>query len=213
MSKARMLVSIIGAAIGAMALHGTAAAQDVRRGPAGWEAHFPGACVVYYNWQGVRMGDTRPCGSTQRQIADGWIRAHLANIGGPIVGRPPLGGEPVVRIFRDGSGYVDLRNGCVARYNRIGYRYEDTPPCDRAMRRYADQLFTARAYGGGYGGPISYAPRTYWWGGLVRVDFPGTDCSYVYTRGGQHQQTIGSSCNSRLRDIANDAQRSFLGRR
>lgn len=210
MSNVRMWVSIIAAGIGAAALHGTAEAQDVRRGPAGWEAHFPTGCIVYYNWQGVRMGDTRPCNGTQRQVADGWIRAHLATVGGPGIGRPPLGGEPVVRIYADGSGFVNLRNGCVTRYNRLGYRIDDTPRCDRTMRRFADQLFVERAYGGGYGGPASYVPRTYWWGGLVRVDFTGTDCSYVYSRDGRHQQTLGSSCNSRLRDIANDAQRSFL---
>lgn len=215
MAIARMLGSIIAAALGTAALHGSAAAQDVRRGPAGWEAHFPGGCVVYYNWQGVRMGDTRPCNSTQRRIADGWVRAQIAGIGTPGIGRPPLGAiDPIVRVFRDGSGYVDLRNGCVTRYNRIGNRYSDTPPCDRDMRRYADRLFAERAYsgyggyppfGGGYG-----APRTYWWGAFVRVDFPGTDCSYLYTREGRHHDTIGSSCNSRLRDIANDAQQRFL---
>jgi hypothetical protein len=214
MSKARVFASIVAAAVGAAAFSGPAAAQDIRRGPAGWEAHFGGGCIVYYNWQGVRMGDTPPCGSVQRRIADGWMRAHLATTGGSGIVRPPLGTiEPIVRVFRDGSGYVDLRNGCVMRYNRLGYRYSDTRPCDRDMRRHADRLFIERAYGGGYGGYPSGgygAPRTYWWGAFVRVDFPGTDCSYVYSRDGRHQQTIGSSCTSRLRDIANDAQQAFL---
>ena len=217
MSKARVFASIVAAAVGAAAFSGPAAAQDIRRGPAGWEAHFGGGCVVYYNMQGVRMGDTPPCGSVQRRIADGWMRSHLATIGGPGIGRPPLGTmEPIVRVFRDMSGFVDLRNGCVTRYNKLGNRIDHTPGCDRAMRSHADRLFVARAFGGGYGGYPGgdySAPRTYWWGALVRVDFPGTDCSYVYTREGRHHQTIGSSCDSRLRDIANDAQRSFLGMR
>ena len=52
-------------------------------------------------------------------------------------------GQPLVRVRRDGSGTVDLRNGCIVAYNWFGTRISGTGPCTPAMRAQADRIFRA----------------------------------------------------------------------
>lgn len=118
-------------------------------------------------------------------------------------------GQPIVRLRADGGGTVNLRNGCIVSYNYYGTRISSTRVCTSAMRRYADQVFRDQRWqrpGTGWGGGWG-APRLDVVGMTIRAQMTGTDCTYVYNRGGNHIQSIGRQCNPTLRDRANDAVR------
>ena len=205
-----------------------ASAQDVRRsGNGGWEVHFPGPCTVYYDGGGNRSFSTPACNGTQRRIADDAVRSRLGyGYGNPGYGLPGYGnnglgwgGQPSVNINAGGWGTVNLRNGCVVTFDSQGNRINDTRPCNSQMRSYAKQLFLNRLYGGNYNqgwpgyGNAGYArPDLSVIGDRITVRMTGTNCTYIYTTGGNHLQSIGSQCSSRLRDIANDAVRNWRGR-
>ena len=132
---------------------------------------------------------------------------------------PPYGmgqgwgpGEPIVRINQYDGGSVNLRNGCIATFNSYGTAISRTPRCTPRMVADAREIFRRTQLGGGYRRSWSGAamrPQVGWWGNAVRVDFPGAQCSYVYSRSGEHLQTLGSQCSSQMRAIANDAQTAF----
>ena len=50
-------------------------------------------------------------------------------------------GDAIVRLKADGSGSVNLRNGCIVSYNWFGTRISATPRCNAAMRAYSDRVF------------------------------------------------------------------------
>ncbi|MEO8617803.1 MAG: hypothetical protein ABI412_00400 [Sphingomicrobium sp.] len=204
-----------------------ASAQDVQSGPNGtWEVHFPGPCTVYYDRTGNRTYDTPPCNSSDRRVADAAVRARLGG-GYGNQGYPPAypgGGyrpgygaaEPRVQINNGGWGIVDLRNGCIVTFNRDGTRIHDTGRCNSQMRVYAQRLFQQRASGGGYRpgyGNNGYArPDLRVSGNRITVRMTGTNCTYIYSTGGNHIQSLGNQCNSRLRDVANQAVREWRNR-
>lgn len=132
---------------------------------------------------------------------------------------PPYGygqgwgpGEPIVRLNQYDGGTVNLRNGCIVTFNSYGTRLSSTRRCTNRMEARAREVFRMHQYGnagrpgwgGGYGRPV-----VQWWGNAVRVDFPGVRCGYLYSRNGEHLQTIGDRCTDRMRAIANDAQTAF----
>ena len=120
--------------------------------------------------------------------------------------------EPIVRINQYDGGTVNLRNGCIVTFNSYGTVVSRTRRCSPRLEGEAREVFrlhqTGRAdrrrWGGGTG-----RPQVSWWGNAVRVDFPGFGCSYVYSRSGEHLQTIGNRCTGQMRAIANDAQTAF----
>lgn len=221
--------------IGGLALAAPASAQDVRRGPNNTlEVHFPGPCTVYYDRYGNRTYDTQPCNRYDRDRADTAVRNYLRGYGNPGY-RPGYGNnnwgyggqEPRVRINSGGWGTVDLRNGCIVTFNREGRRMYDTRPCNGAMRSYAERVFNDRLYGRGGnlrdrindalgdGRQPGYGysrPDLSVYGNRITVRMTGTNCTYIYSTGGNHLQSIGSQCDSRLRDIANDAVRDWRNR-
>lgn len=216
-------ITITGAGLVAALVASPASAQDVRSGPNGtWEVHFSGPCTVYYDRSGNRTYDTPPCNSSDRRLADAAVRARLGGYGNPNYSpgypggryRPGWGAaEPLVRINNGGWGTVDLRNGCIVTFNRDGTRIHDTGRCTNEMRVYAQRIFRERVYGGGYRpgyGNSGYArPDLRVFGNRITVRMTGTNCTYIYTTGGNHLQSLGSQCNSRLRDIANQAVRNW----
>jgi hypothetical protein len=224
--KTAYLLTMTAFTIGGLALAAPAAAQDVRRGPNNTlEVHFPGPCTVYYDRNGNRTYDTPPCGRVDRERADAAVRAYLGGYGRPDYnpgynpGYPNSnwgygGPEPRVRINSGGWGTVDLRNGCIVTFNRDGRRIYDTRPCNTAMRSYAQRVFEQHSYGGGgYRPGYGYArPDLSVYGNRITVRMTGTNCTYIYTTGGNHLQSIGSQCDSRLRDIANEAVRDWRNR-
>ena len=125
-------------------------------------------------------------------------------------GRGP--NQPIVRINQYDGGTVNLRNGCIVTLNSYGTVLSRTRRCSPPMEREARAIFRQyqfgrsgrRAWSGGMG-----RPQVNWWGGAVRVDFPGVACSYVYSRSGEHLQTLGDRCTSQMRAIANQAQTAF----
>ena len=54
---------------------------------------------------------------------------------------PASSNEPVVRLRADGSGSVNLRNGCIVSYNWFGTRISATQRCNASMRAQADRVF------------------------------------------------------------------------
>jgi hypothetical protein len=215
-------------AAGTAAIAGTwavpSSAQEVRGGPNGtWEVHFPGPCTVYYDRAGNRTFATPACIGDQRRVADAAIRARLGNgynQPGYNYGWGWGSSEPQVRINPGGWGTVNLRNGCIVTFNRDGYRMSDTRPCNSQMRAYATQLFRSHMYGGsgypgqgypGYGGGYG-GPRIDLVGNMIRVQMTGTNCTYMYTTGGNHVSTLGNQCNGTLRGIANEAVRDYRRR-
>ncbi len=223
------IVTIGSAGMAAALVASPASAQDVRSGPGGtWEVHFPGPCTVYYDRNGNRTYDTQPCNSSDRRVADAAVRARLSGGG---YGNPnyapgyPGGGyqpgwgaaEPRVRINNGGWGTVDLRNGCIVTFNRDGNRIHDTGRCTSQMRSYAQRAFRDHSYGGsnrpGYGNSDYARPDLRVTGNRISVRMRGTNCTYIYTTGGNHIQSLGNQCNSRLRDIANQAVRDWRSRR
>lgn len=132
---------------------------------------------------------------------------------------PPYGygqgwgpGEPIVRINQYDGGTINLRNGCIVTFNSYGTALSRTPRCTPRMVRDAREIFRRYQLGGGYRPAWSGGwgrPQVSWWGQAVRVDFPGVQCSYVYSRNGEHLQTLGNRCTSQMRAIANDAQTAF----
>jgi hypothetical protein len=234
MTSLKLRISMAaGAFAGAMILATPATAQDVRSGPNGtWEVHFSGPCTVYYDRYGNRTYDTQPCNSSDRRVADAAVRARLGGgYGNPGYAPSYPGGgyqpgwgaaEPRVRINNGGWGTVDLRNGCIVTFNRDGTRIHDTGRCNSQMRAYAQRVFRDQSYGGGRGvgsalrgqlGNQGYArPDLRVYGNRINVRMTGTNCTYIYSTGGNHIQSLGSQCNSRLRDIANDAVRDWRER-
>ncbi len=221
------MVTFGNAGLAAALVAAPASAQDVRSGPNGtWEVHFPGPCTVYYDRTGNRTYDTPPCNSSDRRVADAAVRARLGG-GYGNQGYPPAypgGGyrpgygaaEPRVQINNGGWGIVDLRNGCIVTFNRDGTRIHDTGRCNSQMRAYAQRLFQQRASGGGYRpgyGNNGYArPDLRVSGNRITVRMTGTNCTYIYSTGGNHIQSLGNQCNSRLRDVANQAVRDWRNR-
>lgn len=132
---------------------------------------------------------------------------------------PPYGmgqgwgpGEPLVRINQYDGGTVNLRNGCMVTFNSYGTALSRTPRCTARMVSDAREIFRRHQLGGSYRRGWrdgSGRPQVYWWGNSVRVDFRGVACSYVYSRNGEHLQTLGQQCTGRMRAIANDAQTAF----
>lgn len=220
----KRLVTFGGAGLAAVLLASSASAQDVRSGPNGtWEVHFPGPCTVYYDRVGNRTYDTPPCNSSDRRVADAAVRARLGggygypdySPGYPGGGLLPGWGstEPRVQINSGGWGTVDLRNGCIVTFNRDGTRIHDTGRCNNQMRIYAQRIFRERSYGGGnrhgYGNNGYARPDLRVSGNRITVRMTGTNCTYIYSTGGNHIQSLGNQCNSRLRDIANQAVRDW----
>lgn len=221
------MVTFGNAGLAAALVAAPASAQDVRSGPNGtWEVHFPGPCTVYYDRTGNRTYDTPPCNSSDRRVADAAVRARLGG-GYGNQGYPPAypgGGygpgygaaEPRVQINNGGWGIVDLRNGCIVTFNRDGTRIHDTGRCNSQMRAYAQRLFQQRASGGsyrpGYGNNGYARPDLRVSGNRITVRMTGTNCTYIYSTGGNHIQSLGNQCNSRLRDVANQAVRDWRNR-
>ena len=226
-SIASRLMASAGAVAIVALVSGPAAAQDVRRSGNGWEVRYPGPCTVYYGPTGNRTYALPSCTGQQRRAADDAVRGWIANAnpGYPInPGYPgyPGGGwgaaEPIVNINSGGWGTVNLRNGCVVTFDQQGNRIGDTRPCNSQMRNYARQLFLNGLYGGnytqgwpGYGEGYAQADVSVY-GNTLTVRMRGTNCTYYYTTGGNHYQSVGSQCNSRLRNIANQAVRDWRGR-
>lgn len=132
---------------------------------------------------------------------------------------PPYGGgqgwgpnAPIVRMNQYDGGTVNLRNGCIVTLNSYGTVVSRTRRCSPPMERDARAIFRQHQLGRsghpGWGGGMA-GPRVYWWGNAVRVDFPGVACSHVYSRSGEHLQTLGQQCTGQMRAIANDAQTAF----
>lgn len=127
---------------------------------------------------------------------------------------PPYGqawgpGHPTVRLNQYDGGTVNLRNGCIVVFNSYGTAISRSARCTARMVRDARDVFRAYQLGRPVGGPGWARPQVGWWGQAVRVDFPGVGCSYVYSRNGEHLQTIGNRCTADMRAIANDAQTAF----
>ena len=120
--------------------------------------------------------------------------------------------EPIVRINQYDGGTVNLRNGCIVTLNSYGTVVSRTRRCSPPMERQARAVFRQYQLGQsgrpGWGGGMG-RPQVNWWGNAVRVDFPGVACSYVYSRSGEHLNTLGNRCTSQMRAIANDAQTAF----
>lgn len=195
-----------------------AGAQDLRKDRnGGWSVHYPGPCNVFYNPNGIRITANRACTRSQIRIADDLVRnrryddPRYDNRGyrGTRYGNQ----EPRVRIYRNGSGYLLYPNGCRIQFNAIGNQVAGTPQCNRDQRRYADVVYRQHLYGGPrrstrYGTNFA-RPFADNYGGLIRVRLSGLDCTYLYTREGNHIRTVGRDCNSRLRQISNDEARRY----
>lgn len=120
--------------------------------------------------------------------------------------------DPIVRINQYDGGTVNLRNGCIVTFNSYGTVVSRTRRCSPRLESQARDVFRRHQVGQSYRPSWSGGwrrPQVSWWGQAVRVDFPGIACSYVYSRSGEHLQTIGNRCTSQLRAIANDAQTAF----
>jgi hypothetical protein len=209
-----------GVAAAAAGVSAPAAAQDVRQAPNGsWSVHYPGPCLIIYDRLGRRLSDNPACNGTQRRLADQAVRARIAGPGGSggYGYNQNYGyGEPIVRINSGGWGTVNLRNGCIVTFNRDARRINDTQPCNSNMRAYAQRIFSDRLYGGGGGyypqGNYGRQPRLTVVGNTLRVDMTGYRCTYVYTTGGNHIQSLGNQCQSELRDVANRMVRDWRER-
>ena len=120
--------------------------------------------------------------------------------------------EPVVRINQYDGGTVNMRNGCIVTFNSYGTVVSRTRRCSPRLEGQAREVFrrcqVGRSGRSGWGGGWT-RPQVSWWGNAVRVDFPGAGCTYLYSRNGEHMQTIGSRCTSQMRAIANEAQTVF----
>lgn len=213
------LIAAAGIAAGLAGLATPASAQDIKRGVNGnWEVHFSGPCLVGYNQSGSRIFVDRSCSGSQVRTADMMMRGRFNNN----QYNPGNNGwgwgaaQPQVRINNNGWGTVNFRNGCIVTFDRQGRRISDTRPCNSAMRAEAQRLYQQQAWGGGYpgggypGGGYGYGyARIDMFGVYIRAQMQGTNCTYLYTRSGNHVSSQGSQCNSSLRDRANDAVRDY----
>lgn len=217
-----------GATVAAVSISAPASAQDVRQQANGsWSVHYPGACTIYYDRAGRRLSDNPTCNGTQRRLADDAVRSRISGgYGNNGYSNQSYGyGEPLVRVNNGGWGTVDFRNGCIVTFNRDARRVHDTQPCNSRMRAEAQRIFSDRLYGGnrgnGYGtngyypqGGYGQQPRLSVYGNNIRVEMTGYNCTYVYTTSGNHIQSLGNQCDSRLRDVANQMVRDWRqGRR
>ena len=182
-----------------------AAAQDLRVLPRGeMEVHFRGPCTVYYDNRGRFTHQDSSCSYSQRRDADQMVSDR--RVRGTNRYWNSRYRDAIVIVNPNGIGTVNLRNGCVVSYNRNGARSAASRPCNREMRNEADRLYRERRYGssgrweGGYRPPeVVEVGRT------LHVRMTGRNCTYTYTRQGNHISTLGNQCNSSLRRQANEA--------
>ena len=120
--------------------------------------------------------------------------------------------DPIVRVNQYDGGTVNMRNGCIVTFNSYGTVVSRTRRCSPRLESQAREVFRRYQIGQAYrpGRDSGWGrPQVDWWSNAIRVDFRGAGCTYLYSRNGEHMQTIGNRCTSQMRAIANEAQTAF----